>query len=342
MSEIRVGLVSPGSPEWNHFVTVTPNSTHMHLAEWATVIERTFGHRTKHFVASSPDGEVCGILPLTYVKSAIFGRKIVSVPFLNYGGPIGSTDAIEALVKAAKVDAKASGYGKMELRSRSELPIALKPQIEKVTVILPLPGTYSELLKSFDSKLRNQIRRASKEGAVDCFGLDQLDGFYDVFSRNMRDLGTPVMPKQFFEEIVGAFSNSVWIATVRLDGTAIAGAIGFRWRDEFEITWASSLASYKRISPNMQMYSALMSRCIDEGVSSFNFGRTTPGSGPHRFKLQWGGGEVPLNWYYPLDEAAPQRMRKEQTHFRYASKVWSTLPLSVANVLGPLIVRGLP
>ena len=73
----------------------------------------------------------------------------------------------------------------------------------------------------------------------------------------------------------------------------------------------------------------------------FNFGRTTPGSGPHRFKMQWGGREEPLHWYYPGGGAAggPQ---KEQGHFALAARIWRRLPLRVASALGPHIVRGIP
>ena len=39
------------------------------------------------------------------------------------------------------------------------------------------------------------------------FGNDQLLGFYEVFARNMRDLGTPVLPRAFFERIVEVFRD---------------------------------------------------------------------------------------------------------------------------------------
>jgi CelD/BcsL family acetyltransferase involved in cellulose biosynthesis len=158
----------------------------------------------------------------------------------------------------------------------------------------------------------------------------------------MRDLGTPVMPRAFFADALSTFPDSTWVTTVRHQGIPIAGAMGFRWRDEFEITWASSLMEYKRMSPNMLLYWGLLERCIREGVRTFNFGRTTPGSGPHRFKLQWGGREEPLHWYYPGSVGAASVPQKEQGHFALASRIWRRLPLPIATVLGPRIVRGIP
>ena len=89
----------------------------------------------------------------------------------------------------------------------------------------------------------------------------------------------------------------MWVGCAYLGETPIAGGIGFRWGTEFEMTWASSLHSHSRISPNMGLYWAFMERCIQEKVTLFNFGRTTPGSGTHAFKLQWGSREEPLWWY---------------------------------------------
>src|SRR4029079_5919690 len=87
------------------------------------------------------------------------------------------------------------------------------------------------------------------------------------------------------------------VAVAYFEGRPVAGGLGFRWGDEFEITWASSLIEYKKVAPNMLLYWALMERVAAEGVTLFNFGRCSPGSGTHRFKLQWGTREEQLWWY---------------------------------------------
>lgn len=63
--------------------------------------------------------------------------------------------------------------------------------------------------RGFDAKLRNQTRKAEKSGLQFVGGhLELLDGFYEVFARNMRDLGTPVYTKNFFCNILDAFSRN--------------------------------------------------------------------------------------------------------------------------------------
>ena len=341
-SALAIDRAREGDPAWDDFLRSTVGSAHPHRLAWGRVFADVFGHPSDHWVARDDHGTICGVLPITYMRSAVFGKHAVARPFLNDGGPIGTPDAIDQLATHALRAAQSRGFGSLELRARRALPLSLDAVTRKVTMVLEMADTPEALLKRFDGKLRSQVRRAGKEGATVLHGADQLDGFYEVFERHMRDLGTPVMPKAFFATALRTFPDDTWIATVRHEGRAIAGAMGFRWLDEFEITWASALNEYKRMSPNMLLYWGLMERCIRDGVRVFNFGRTTPGSGPHKFKAQWGGTEEPLHWYYPGANGAAAMPQKEQAHFALASKVWRRLPLGVASRLGPLIVRGIP
>jgi hypothetical protein len=122
----------------------------------------------------------------------------------------------------------------------------------------------------------------------------------------------------------------------------IAGGFGFVWRDEIEMTWASSLMEYKKAAPNMLVYWEFMRRGISEGVRLFNFGRCTPGSGTHRFKLQWGGRDVPLHWYQHSRSGEVKTPSPDDPSFAWGPRVWKRLPMGIANALGPRIVRLIP
>src|SRR5437868_5146553 len=260
-------------------------------------MKRVFGHECVYLAARGWDGELVGVLPLVRVRSVVFGHYLVSMPFLNYGGPLGTEAGIRALVTEAIELARRDKVKLLELRSKMPLSVALPVSHRKITVLLDLPGSPELLEKRFGSKLRSQIRRPQKEGVSIAFGSDQVEPFYAVFSRHMRDLGTPAQSLAFFRELAHQFPDDCWFACAYLAGQPVAGGCGFRFGDEFEMTWASSLREYNRESPNMLLYWAFIERAIGEGLSKFNFGRCTPGTGTHRFKMQWGGREEPLWWY---------------------------------------------
>ena len=328
--------------EWDTFAAAQTGYTHFHKLRWRTVIERVFGHQCVYLAAREKDGKLTGILPLVRVRSVVFGHYLVSMPFVNYGGPVGTDAGIRALTNEAATVARRDRVKLLELRSGVPLDTPLPVSHRKVTVLLDLPETAEELFNGFNAKLRSQIRRPQKEGVTVAFGRDQLAAFFSVFARHMRDLGTPTQSFAFFEEIINQFPDDCWIGCAYLSGEPIAGGLGLRFGDEFEITWASSLREYNRHAPNMLIYWAFMERAIANGVRRFNFGRCTPGGGTHKFKMQWGGREKQLWWYGLSATNGVTTPDPKQGPFRWAPAIWRRLPTSIATKFGPSIVRYIP
>jgi len=334
---------SGAAEEWDRFVRSQSGWTHFHLYGWRRVFESVFGHECFYFEARDEAGSLVGVLPLVRVRSVLFGHYLVSVPFLNYGGPLGSADAVRALAASAEELARKDGVKLLELRSRQELPLDMPVSHRKVTVVLDLPsGDPAKLMKSFDAKLRSQVRRPQKEGISVRFGPDQVAPFFEVFARHMRDLGTPTQPKRLFETIAEVFPDA-WFGCAWLGDQPVAGGAGFVWGSEFEMTWASSLSAYNRFSPNMGLYWAFMERAVNEGLTLFNFGRCSPGAGTHRFKRQWGSRDEQLWWYQLTPAGGPAATPSpDDSAYSWGPRLWRRLPLGVATALGPRIVRSIP
>jgi FemAB-related protein (PEP-CTERM system-associated) len=331
-----------GDPaEWDRFGEAQPGWTHFHRHGWQGVYQTVFGHECLYDCARNAAGELNGILPLVRVRGPLFGHFLVSLPFVSYGGPLGSAEAVRLLAARAVERARRDGVKLLELRSRQALPIDLAVSHRKVTVVLDLPADPQQLLKAFDSKLRSQIRRPQKEGITVRFGPDQVPAFFSVFAHHMRDLGTPTQPIRLFTALAERFSDA-WFGCAYLGQVPVAGGAGFRWKDEFEMTWASSLYAYNRIAPNMLLYASFMERAISEGVRRFNFGRCTPGAGTHRFKLQWGGREEQLWWYQWAGQGVAHTPSPDDSRYAWGPRMWRRLPVKLATALGPWIVRGIP
>jgi FemAB-related protein (PEP-CTERM system-associated) len=220
---------------WDAFVAAQSDSTMCHRSGWRDVLRNVLGHDTALLVASDHGGAWRGVLPLVRVRS-VLGHYLVSIPFMNDGGPLGDEDAKAALVEHAVADARRTRAKLLELRSRDPLPGPVTPSDRKVAVHLALPESVEALwATTFKAKLRSQIRRPSKEGMTARNGSDQLDAFYSVFSRNMRDLGTPVLPRAFFTRLQAVFGGSVSFTTVyTANGLAAAAACCLTWKDEIE------------------------------------------------------------------------------------------------------------
>ena len=330
---------------WDHFVLGHPQASGYHTMAWRAVIGTVFGHRTYYLMARDEGGVVQGVLPLVLTKSPMFGCFLTSMAFLNYGGVLADrADVRLALLAAAGETAKEVGAAHIELRQTDPIEADWPVRSRKVSMRLALPPDYEALLKAFPSKLRSQIRRAEKEGMeVRIGGEELLEDYYRVFARCMRDLGTPVYEKMFFQSIVEAFPKEARLCVVSLKGQPLASGFLYGFRSTLEIPWAASDKRFSRLAPNMLLYSAVLEFACREGFKEFDFGRSSVDSGTYRFKQQWGAHPRQLYWYYWLagGRSLPE-LNPDNPKFKAAISVWQHLPLPVANIIGPHIVKYLP
>lgn len=327
---------------WDAFVARDPGATFCHLAAWRGIMTDVLGNECLYLAALGATGEWQGVLPLVRVRAPLLGHYLVSMPFLNAGGPIGTAAARAALAQAAVAEAQRSGADLVELRAREPLPADLRVSNRKITVTLPLADSADAQWERFSSKLKSQIRRPQKASFEARFGPEHGPAFYEVLARTMRTLGTPVLPAALFERIATALADHVVYGVVYRGAEPVAAGCGFHWRDSFELTWAGALREHSAAAPNMLLYWSFMTHVIARGVRTFDFGRCTPDSGTHRFKLQWGGGDVALPWaqWSPRNVVAPPT--PDRPVFRIAAACWRRLPLAVTTAIGPLIARRLP
>ena len=327
--------------EWDALVARAEESSWCHLWDWGRIIEDVFGHQALFRVARRSDSkELLGILPLFELRSVVFGRHLVSVPFMNYGGPCGSPEARELLASWAIEEGQRRNAHSVLLRTRVAVPGSFQVSSSKVTAVLPLEPSVDRMWKdAFDAKFRNKIKRPQREGMTTRFGTENFDAFYEVFAHNMRDLGTPVLPRSFFQRILAAFRVHVVLGVTYQNDQPVAAGFGFIWRDEYEMTWSSSLKQFRTSKPNMLLYWDYMRELITRGVRRFNFARSTPGSGPHEFKRSWGATDEPLPWiHWPRLSTGSG----ESAAANAASAVWRHLPLRITNTIGPVLARQLP
>ena len=342
-----IELLTPQSyHEWDDYIANTNKASLYHLSCWKEVIERSFRHNTYYLMARNVNKKINGVLPLVRLKSRLFGDYMVSIPFFNYGGPCGDDAEIEKeLINTAINTGKADGVGHIEFRDVQHRENNLQCKTEKVCLILDLPETPDELWGSFSSKLKSQIKRPLKEEGmtVEFGGIDKLNNFYGVFSKNMRDLGTPVYGKNFFENIFKSYPEHTKICTIKLKEVPVASGFLIGFKKRLEIPWASSLKEYNKLSPNMLLYWSVLKFAIENGYKQFDFGRSSIESGTYRFKEQWGAKPIQLYWYYWLSNGGKlPELNPHNPKYQTAINIWKRLPLSVTKIIGPRIVKNLP
>lgn len=316
-----------------------------HLFAWKKAVESSYRHRACYLIAEE-DGNVAGVLPLIYMKPPLISGQFVSLPFCDVGDVLARDEkTAERLVSEAISLAREYRSGHIELRGQGQhssyefigLPVTV--QSHKVRMLLALPDSSEILWDGFRSKHRSQIRKAEKNGLVFRWGnKENLDDFYYVFSRNMRDLGSPVHARAWFAAVLEHFGENARMGLVyhkdHLAGVGIILSVNRR----ISIPWASTLKEFNRFAPNMLLYWNFLKYAADNGYSHFDFGRSTPGEGTYKFKVQWGAEPVPLNWHcIMIDKKEAESTSPASAHRDTIARLWQKLPLSIANLIGPAI-----
>jgi serine/alanine adding enzyme len=300
-----------------------------------------------------------GLLPLVHLKHFLFGNSLISMPFVDMGGILADDEETEQafLLHAIKLGRKL-GATTIELRNAQPLsclnstnstdstspsnpinPISVAMRSHKVRMLLDLPNTSDILLKSFKSKLRSQIRKPMKERLTTRIGRNELMGdFYEVFSINMRDLGSPVHSINLMRHVLEEFPAHAKIVVVYGNDCPMACGLIVGFKDVLENPWASSLRKCSHLSPNMLLYWSMLEYACKNGFARFDFGRSTPGEGTFKFKEQWGAKPAELHWYYiPLKGQQISDESTEKSRFESFITCWQKLPVPVTRLIGPMI-----
>ena len=341
---MNVEICDACSAEYDAFVRRMPGAKLCHLFAWGQNVVRSLGHESLYLVARQ-GGSVCGVLPLTLIRSRLFGKRMISQAFSNYGGPLAENDAArEALYDRAVELSTKHRCESIEFRNVEPLPYDLHLRTDKITLCLPLDSDPSQVWKGLRPQIRNRIRKAEKAGLmVLSGGLEMLGDFYRIWTRRMHQLGTPCYPRKLFIAILKAFAEDCRIFLVHLNGTIVGGLFVYGFNEMAESRWGAVLTEYNDLSPNYLLNWAAMQYFGAAGAKWFDFGRSTVGSGQHEFKKRWGAEQIPLAYQYWTRPGHELSMAKPDNP-KYAARVetWKKLPLWFTRLAGPYISCGLP
>lgn len=330
---------------WDAFVDTCPEATFFHRAGWQTIMEQGFKHDS-YFLYAEQDGRIAGVLPLAHLRSRVFGSALVSLPFCVYGGIAGGSAAVrQALDSAALALARRLGVGHLEYRWR-EVP---EETLDASWLQKPLYATFrrpllpdaEQNLLAIPRKQRAVVRKAMAAGLHSAIDYD-ISRFYPIYAASVHRLGTPVFARRHFALLRTVFGDACDILTVYHGQQAQASVLLFYFRDEVLPYYGGGSVLARSTGANDFMYWEAMRRACARGYRLFDFGRSKLGTGAYDFKKNWGFAPQPLPYAYKLVRAkALPEVNPLNPKYALFIRAWRRLPLPLANLLGPHIVRQL-
>ena len=329
------------------YVRAHPDATPFHLSGWNIAVARACGQTAHCLVARHADGEIVGVLPLTEIRSPLFGKALVSAGFAVDGGILTRRDAIaEALAANAWALATQLGCPSLELRGgpapgegwhvdeTTYLGFSRDLANDDDAELLAIPRKQrAEVRKSLDADLDIAIGNGGRDLAM----------HYAVFSESVRNLGTPVFPARLFREVAKELGDHADIVTASKDGTPHASVFSLYLNGTVYPFWGGGTREARVLKANDRLYYELMRHArAAKGCTRYDFGRSKAGTGVAAFKKNWGFEGVPLRYAKRVAAGAqPREMNPMSPKYRLQVAVWKKLPLWLANTMGPVIAKGL-
>lgn len=344
--------------EWNSLVATSHYASAYHLWEWGEALSQTYRYR-KHYLVSVRANEVVGVLPLIHVRSMLFGNRLISLPFCEYGGIVlrsglnseEASNAVKPLLDATARLAKNIGAEYIEIREPLNLSSAFQVGSydkcqEYVTFRIDLTKGTKRLWTSLEKKTRNAVRKATKSGLETevVEESEQLKAYYELYLQTQKRLGSPPHCYELFQNLFELFSPSgkMRILLARYQDRVIAGIMNFS--NEGKIFWWNNVsdAKYRNLNPtNLLLWNAI-EWGAEKGYQVMDMGRTRKNTTIYDFKSGWGGQETTLHDYTSfINSRKKQLPDPSQKKFQYLSKAWSFLPIGVSKKLGPRVISGI-
>ena len=328
------------------YVRAHPDATPFHLTGWNVAVARACGQTAHCLIAEHADGTLAGVLPLTEIRSPLFGRALVSAGFAVDGGILTNRDAIaDALAASAWALAERLGCPSLELRGgpapgegwivdeTTYLGFSRDLAKDDEAELLAIPRKQrADVRKSLDADLGIAIGRMPQDLAM----------HYAVFSESVRNLGTPVFPARLFREVAAELGEHADVVTVSKDGKPHASVFSLYLNGTVYPFWGGGTREARALKANDRLYYELMRHARGRGCTRYDFGRSKAGTGVAAFKKNWGFEGVPLRYAKRVAAGeTPREMNPMSPKYRLQVAVWKKLPLWLANAMGPVIAKGL-
>ncbi|MDO9464835.1 MAG: peptidoglycan bridge formation glycyltransferase FemA/FemB family protein [bacterium] len=330
------------SENWDKFVEHN-NGSFYQCYKWRFVYKEQ-GVKTFYLIAHDEKDNIAGIFP--FVKISMFLND--SIHSMPHGGTYGGLLSRSSEVKTA-------------LMKRMD-EICLKENVVYTHILMNPHMDNSELIKClgsvgykprytaekspktfvlntqdyktiwdelFNTKVRNQVRKAAKNGVeIIRNDRDMLAKYYFILIENRKKLKTKIMQKEVFYKILDLFQEHTKLYLAVYKRKLIAGAYCFDFQNIRYLFDNVSIPEYMKYCPNNLLYSEMIrDACDNSSIDKFDFGGTTPNSSHFHWKKQYGGTPMPLQYYEKVYSPAKKFLREKTVRPRVIIRklIWSKL-----------------
>jgi FemAB-related protein (PEP-CTERM system-associated) len=328
--------------EWNELVNKSDHSRIYHLLQWGTLLEEVHGHRLIYLQDDA------SIFPLAHIKSMIFGDRLISLPFADYGGPCAQDgETADKIISECEEVAQELGVDFIEIRSPDECYFEILKRHgfvrrdDYLTFVVDLDKDIDELWKTVPRNKKKKVKSAEKRGVQVIQATDKTDVkiFYKLYLKTMKKLGSPPQHNRFFERMWDLFyPKNMRLFLAMYENNYIAGRIVFLHNGIIQHAYSCSPRRDLEVSPNDILQCHIIKWGREHGFNIINFGRTRENEGVMVFKAQWSNKRIEMPYFYKFYRKALGK--RQETQYKWIAQLWRRyMPEYIAHRIGPWIIK---
>lgn len=323
-----------------------------HTKTFKSFIESSFNCKYE-FIKTEKQKEIIAIFPFSTVKSLIFGNRIISAPYQEYGGLCGDKTNFQEIIEVIKkkysldfdyLEIKGSIIGEQNPTEKECHNLGLIKAIRYKRFVLPL-SSEKEIWENIQKSKRKAIKKSQKSGTCRLLNIYDLDSFYELYLENMRRFGSPPYSKKYFINYFEMIESKGYgrIYGTFVDNKLVSALLGFTYNNIVHITTAISNPKYAAARPSDLMHWEFIQWSIKNNYNSFDFGLVREESGQFEYKRKWGAELKELPSYFLLlnSKEIPTVLDPSNSKYKLVIKIWQYLPLKITEFFGMRIRKEL-
>ncbi len=337
-------LVEPKNKhDWDDFVQASQNVIAWHAYQWSGILAKHYGARF-HPLAVYDGPKITGILPLYRIRTLRGGDALTSIPHFVAGGIAAEDPAVQqALLDAAVKLSKELNIARVTLKQyKFRVNGQLSTDENYYNRELEMSPDIDKLWRSISDTNRAKIEEALKHETLLEYPSKDVSTFYRFLLRDQHAAGVPCVSRSWVEDL---FSTGAYeIALLRHKGELVAATMAKKFRDTVSFPFSCLRdQDEKTMLFAYSLYWQLMTRLAKEGIRISHSGRIPKTDAAFAYRLGWGGTKYSYYYqYYPESNQNTEFETKRGSKRQMVESVWKKLPLGVAQVLGPVIVKQFP
>lgn len=341
---LQLEIINPLSYKgWDELLMSSEGYSIFHSQAWARVLHDSYQYHPLYFTIIDK-GKLSALVPVMEVKSALTGRRGVSLPFTDYCQPIVSDETqFREILNYINQYGKEAGWKFFELRGGNGLQLNAASSSYYYTHTLELGEGEEEVFLKFRDSTKRNIKKAikNKVQAAVHRSPESVQEYYQLHCLTRRRQGLPPQPFYFFkniyEHIISKNLGFVVLATHQEKN--VGGAVYFHFGKKVIYKFGASDIAHQHLRANNLVMHHAIQWSIQNSYQQFCFGRTEPShQGLIRFKEGWGTQGHQLN-YYKFDLRKDSFIQDRQKKNRDGYFIFREMPVPLLKMAGSLLYR---